>query len=77
MVLAPTAGVLLRFGLPGGCTIARPLGVLALRGVDIINARRKLYAQLPPPSGLQLFALRMDTNAIEEARWDDHDNGLR
>lgn len=60
-------------GLSADATVLEAIGV-----ADQIGAVLPWLKWIVPVAliGL-LFALRMDADAIEEARWDDHENGLR
>ncbi len=72
-ILGAAASVAATVGLSGDATALDAIGL-----ADQIGAALPYLKWIVPIVLLGLlFALRMDTQAIEEARWDDHENGLR
>lgn len=72
-IMGAVASAAATVGLSGDATALEAIGL-----AEQIGAALPYLKWIAPIAlvGL-LFALRMDTDAIEEARWDDHENGLR
>lgn len=72
-IMGAVASAAATVGLSGNATALEAIGL-----AEQIGAALPYLKWIAPIAlvGL-LFALRMDTDAIEEARWDDHENGLR
>ncbi len=72
-VMGAVASAAATVGLSGDATALEAIGL-----AEQIGAALPYLKWIAPIAlvGL-LFALRMDADAIEEARWDDHENGLR
>lgn len=72
-IMGAVASAAATVGLSGDATALEAIGL-----AEQIGAALPYLKWIAPIALIGiLFALRMDTDAIEEARWDDHENGLR
>jgi N-acetylmuramoyl-L-alanine amidase len=72
-IMAAVGSAAATVGLSGDATALEAIGL-----AEQIGAALPYLKWIAPIALIGiLFALRMDTDAIEEARWNDHENGLR